>query len=150
LSKALGSAGGFACGSRALVEWLANRARSYVFSTAQPAAVHAAAIAALGIVREEPWRRRELLERAAGFRLRLMEEQGWDVGRSESQIVPIIVGDAERTMRLAGQLRETGFFVPGIRPPSVLEGESLLRVSVCWHHGPELLDSLLQQLARLR
>jgi 7-keto-8-aminopelargonate synthetase-like enzyme len=149
LSKALGSAGGFVCGSRALVEWLANRARSYVFSTAQPAAVHAAAIAALRIVREEPWRRRDLLERAEGFRQRI-REQGWDVGRSESQIVPIIVGDAERTMQLAGQLREAGFFVPGIRPPSVPEGESLLRVSVCWHHTPEVLDGLSQQLARLR
>jgi 7-keto-8-aminopelargonate synthetase-like enzyme len=149
LSKALGSAGGFVCGSRSLIEWLANRARSYVFSTAQPAAVHAAAIAALAIVREEPWRRQELLERAAGFRQRL-SEQGWDAGRSESQIVPIVIGDAERTMRLAGQLRDADFFVPGIRPPSVPEGESLLRVSVCWHHAPELLEALLQQLARLR
>ncbi len=148
LSKALGSGGGFVCGRQSLVDWLANRARSYVFSTAQPAAVHAAGIAALDIVRDEPWRRRELLERAAGFRLRLTE-QGWDVGNSASQIVPIIVGDAAETMRLAGELREAGFFVPGIRPPSVPEGESLLRVSLCWHHG-EVLEELVGRLAGLR
>jgi 8-amino-7-oxononanoate synthase len=110
--------------------------------------VHAAAIAALDIVRDEPHRRTELLGRASGFRLRLVE-QGWDVGRSASQIIPIVIGNSQRTMRLAGQLREAGFFVPGIRPPSVPEGESLLRVSVCWHHTPEILNALLQQLAAL-
>ena len=107
------------------------------------------ALAALEIVQGEPWRRRELLERTAGFRQRL-REQGWDTGKSESQIVPLVVGDPGRTMELAGALREAGFFVPGIRPPSVPEGESLLRVSVCWHHTPEVLDQLLQQLARIR
>jgi 7-keto-8-aminopelargonate synthetase-like enzyme len=149
LSKAVGASGGFVCGRRSLVEWLANRARSYVFSTAQPGAVHAAAMAGLEIVRGEPWRRVELLERAAGFRRRL-REQGWDVGRSASQIVPIVVGDAGRTMELAGRLREAGFFVPGIRPPSVPEGESLLRVSLCWHHGEEVLEGLVKALGALR
>src|SRR5690606_2566977 len=57
LSKALGAAGGFVCGSRAAIDWLANRARTYVFSTAQPAAIAAAAIAALDVVAKEPWRR---------------------------------------------------------------------------------------------
>jgi 8-amino-7-oxononanoate synthase len=149
LSKALGTGGGFVCGWRSLVEWLANRARSYVFSTAQPAATHAAAVAALDIVRDEPHRRVELLAKAAGIRKRLCE-QGWDVGKSTSQIIPIMIGDAERTMRLAGQLRDAGFFVPGIRPPSVPEGESRLRLSVCHHHTPEVLDALLCQLAAIR
>jgi len=149
LSKAFGTGGGFVCGRRSLVDWLANRARTYVFSTAQPAATHAAAIAALGIVRDEPFRRRELLERAAGFRLRL-REQGWIVGRSESQIVPIVIGEPARTMRLAEELREAGFFVPGIRPPSVPEGESLLRVSLCYHHTPEIMGTLLERLAAFR
>ena len=73
------------------------------------------------------------------------------MGRSESQIVPIMIGDARRTMRLAGQLARGGFFVPGIRPPSVPEGESLLRLSLCYHHTPEMLDSLLiSQLAAIR
>jgi len=149
LSKALGSGGGFVCGRGPLIDWLANRARSYVFSTAQPAATHAAATAALRIVRDEPHRRATLLTRAADFRRRLLE-QGWNVGRSDSQIIPILIGDAGRTMRLAGRLREAGFFVPGIRPPSVPEGESLLRLSICYHHSVEMLDALLSRLASLR
>jgi 8-amino-7-oxononanoate synthase len=149
LSKALGSGGGFVCGRRSLIEWLANRSRSYVFSTAQPAATHAAAVAALDIVRDEPHRRKELLAKAADVRQRL-SKQGWNIGKSASQIIPMVVGDAARTMRLAGQLREAGFFVPGIRPPSVPEGESLLRLSICYHHTDDDLDALLACLTWMR
>lgn len=148
LSKALGSSGGFVCGRRSLIDWLANRARTYVFSTAQPAANHAAAIAALEIVRQEPHRREQLLSRAAELRRRL-RAQGWNTGRSQSQIIPLIVGDAARAMQLAAHLREAGFFVPGIRPPSVPEGESLLRLSLCHHHTPEMIDALTDALAQL-
>jgi 8-amino-7-oxononanoate synthase len=149
LSKSLGSGGGFVCGRRPLIEWLANRARSYIFSTAQPAATSAAAIAALEIVHKEPHRRERLLATATELRFRL-QDQGWITGRSESQIIPIAVGDATLTMELAGRLREAGFFVPGIRPPSVPEGESLLRISLCFHHTPELIDGLVRALGRLR
>jgi 8-amino-7-oxononanoate synthase len=149
LSKALGCAGGFVCGSQRLIDWLANRTRSYVFSTAQPPMISAAAIAALGIVRDEPQRRAELLENAANLRQRL-SDQGWNTGRSASQIIPLIIGDAGRTMLAAERLREAGFFLPGIRPPSVPEGESLLRLSLCFHHRPEMIDALLAALARLR
>jgi 8-amino-7-oxononanoate synthase len=149
LSKALGTGGGFVCGRKSLIEWLANRARTYVFSTAQPAATSAAGIAALDIVEYEPERRRQLLVAAAQLRARL-REQGWKTGRGESQIIPIFVGDADRTMQLAGRLREAGFFVPGIRPPSVPEGESLLRLSLCYHHTPAMVDALLAALARLK
>ncbi|HVT26742.1 MAG TPA: 8-amino-7-oxononanoate synthase [Lacipirellulaceae bacterium] len=145
LSKALGSGGGFVCGRRSLIEWLANRARTYVFSTAQPAATSAAAIAALDIVEQEPQRREGLLAAATSLR-RQLREQGWNVGNSQSQIIPLIVGDADRTMRLAASLREAGFFVPGIRPPSVPEGESLLRLSLCYHHTAEMVGDLLKAL----
>jgi len=149
LSKALGSAGGFVCGSQALVDWLANRARSYVFSTAQPAATSAAALAALEIVRNEPQRRLELLQRAGRIRARL-REQGWNTLRSESQIIPLLVGDADRAIHLSAALREAGFFVPAIRPPTVPQGESLLRISLCYYHTPEMIDGLLATLGKLR
>jgi len=148
LSKALATGGGFVCGSQKLIDWLANRARTYVFSTAQPPATSAAALAALDIVRDEPHRRRQLLERAAQFRLRL-SEQGWSTGRSESQIIPLVIGEPDRTMRIAQQLRDAGFFVPGIRPPSVPDGESLLRLSLCCHHTEGMVEALLAQLGRL-
>jgi 8-amino-7-oxononanoate synthase len=149
LSKALGTGGGFACGRQTLVDWLSNRARTYVFSTAQPAATSAAAIAALAIVREEPDRRLGLLRRAAELRRRL-QEQGWNTGKSESQIIPLVVGEPDRTMALAGALREAGFYVPGIRPPSVPEGESLLRLTLCHHHTAEMVDALVEVLGSLR
>jgi 8-amino-7-oxononanoate synthase len=142
LSKALGSGGGFVCGRRSLIDWLANRARTYVFSTAQPAAACAAAIAALDIVRDEPHRRQQLLQAAADLRSRL-REQGWNTGQSASQIIPLIIGDAARTMKISAGLREAGFFVPGIRPPSVPDGQSLLRLSVCHHHTPAMLDAIV-------
>jgi 8-amino-7-oxononanoate synthase len=149
LSKALGGGGGFVCGTQSLIDWLANRARTYVFSTAQPPATSAAAIAALDIARREPNRRESLLRNAGALREQL-RENGWNTGGSESQIVPIIIGDANRTMRLAASLREDGFFVPGIRPPSVPEGESLLRLSLCYHHTPEMIGGLTEALARIR
>jgi 8-amino-7-oxononanoate synthase len=147
LSKALGSGGGFVCGKKSLIDWLANRARTYVFSTAQPGPVFAAALAALDIVQGEPHRRRQLLATAAELRARL-DELGWNTGRSESQVIPLIVGDARRTMELAGQLRDAGFFVPGIRPPSVPEGHSLLRLSLCFHHTAPMVAELVDRLGR--
>jgi 8-amino-7-oxononanoate synthase len=165
LSKALGASGGFVCGRQSLIDWLANVARTYFFSTAQPAATCAAALAALGIIRHEPHRRKELLERAAKLRLRL-SEQGRNVfpplpsgeGRGEgfpeevmiSQIIPLIIGDPNQTMRIAEQLRDAGYFSPGIRPPSVPAGQSLLRLSLCYHHTAEMIDGLVEQLALLK
>ncbi|HEY2826072.1 MAG TPA: 8-amino-7-oxononanoate synthase [Pirellulales bacterium] len=146
LSKALGSAGGFVAGERRLIDWLVNRARSYVFSTAFPPAVAAAASAALQIVRDEPQRRTELLERAAALRQKI-SAQGWNLGRSASQIIPIYVGEPDRAMQLAQMLRDRGLLVPGIRPPSVPAGESLLRISLSWAHTPAMLDELLASLA---
>jgi 8-amino-7-oxononanoate synthase len=145
LSKALGCAGGFVAGSNKLVSWLANRARPYFFSTAQPAANAAAAIAALDIVESTPERRTVLLERAAKLRDEL-ECRGWNTGRSHSQIVPIVVGEAGRTIQLAARLRDKGILVPGIRPPSVPEGEALMRISLCYGHTPEMIQRLVDAL----
>jgi 8-amino-7-oxononanoate synthase len=142
LSKALGCAGGFVCGRRALIDWLVNRARPYVFSTAHPDAGAAAALAAVEIVRNEPQRRQQLLARSAALRERLTSA-GWDVGNSQSQIIPIRLGEAARAMQFAERLAEAGFFTPGIRPPSVPEGESLLRLSLCYGHTEQMLGDLL-------
>jgi 8-amino-7-oxononanoate synthase len=146
LSKALGCSGGFVTGSHKLITWLYNRARPYVFSTAGPPANAAAAMAALEIVEREPERRITLLDRAKDLRAEL-QRQGWNIGRSESQIIPVVIGDASRTMQLAARLREQGFFVPGIRPPSVPAGESLLRISLSYGHTPQMIERLESALA---
>mgnify|MGYP000321370820 CR=1 FL=1 len=149
ISKALGGVGGFVVGSRTLVEWLVNRARPYIYSTAAPAAVAAAALAAIDIVEQEPYRRTTLLERAARLREQLAA-RGWDIGRSASQIVPIVLGEPQRAVALAARLREQGIFVPAIRPPSVPEGQSCLRVSLTFAHTDEALERLLTALGTPR
>ena len=149
LSKALGSFGGFVVGDRELIELILNRARTYIFSTAQPEAIANATIAALEIVLAEPERRQRLLKMSEHLRHRLVAD-GWNIGTSTSQIVPIIVGEADRAMALCDQLKVLGFFVPGIRPPSVPAGMSLLRVSVTASHTREMIDRFCDSLASLR
>ena len=146
LSKGLGSSGGFVAGSQHLIDWLANRARPYVFSTAMPEAMAAAGLAALEVVKQEPFRRQELLQRAADLREQLASA-GLNIGHSQSQIIPIILGSPARAVQAAAQLRQAGYFVPGIRPPSVPAGESLLRISLSWLHQPGQLRGLAECLS---
>ena len=149
LSKALGCAGGFVAGPQKVIDWLSNRSRPYVFSTAAPSPVVTAALRALEIVRAEPRRRQILLARAASLRSEL-QDQGWNVGDAIGQIVPVFTGEPEATMQRCQTLRQCGFFVPGIRPPTVPAGESLLRISVTYAHTDEMLAGLLEAFRKLR
>ena len=135
-------------GRQVLIDWLANLARSYVFSTASPEAIAASGRAALKLVRQEPHRRTGLLSRAAKVRQQL-KTLGWQTGNSTSQIIPLHIGDPDKTLQAAARLRERGLFVPGIRPPSVPQGESLLRISLSYAHDQEMIDRLLRELATL-
>lgn len=148
LSKAIGSMGGFVAGSRALIDWLANRARPYIFSTAPAEAVAAAGLTAIEIVEAEPDRRLALLRRAESLRSRL-QAAGHNIGQSQSQIIPVLVGDPLRATEAAAALRARGLFVPAIRPPSVPDGESLLRISLTWRHDDATLDRLVAALAEV-
>jgi 8-amino-7-oxononanoate synthase len=142
LSKALGAQGGFVCGSRRLIDWLVNRARPYIFSTALAPPVAAAARAAVAIVQTEPQRRRHVLALAERLR-RELRELGGNVGDSCCQIVPLIVGGACEAVALSRRLEEAGFLVPAIRPPSVPEGSARLRISITAGHS----ESDIVQLA---
>ncbi|MFM7291188.1 MAG: aminotransferase class I/II-fold pyridoxal phosphate-dependent enzyme [Planctomycetia bacterium] len=148
LSKALAAAGGFVAGHAALIHWLKHKARAWIFSTAHPPAVAAAASRAIALVSAEPHRRRELQARAASFR-ETLRQSGLDVPRDPTQIVPLVVGEATAAVAVAAQLVEAGLFVPAIRPPSVPEGRSLVRVSLSWHHTEADLDRLAHSLASL-
>lgn len=141
LSKALGAAGGFVAGHPDLVHWLRHSARGWIFSTAHPPPVAAAATRAIELVAAEPHRRAELATKAAGFRGRLAEA-GVDLGGAEAQIVPVVAGPPEQAVALAEQLAHAGFFVPAIRPPSVPHGRSLVRASLSWLHSESDLDRL--------
>jgi 7-keto-8-aminopelargonate synthetase-like enzyme len=144
-SKALGSIGGFAAGSQRVIDWLVNRARSYVFSTALPEAAAAAGLESLRLVHEEPHRRTDLLERSTHLRAQL-RQQNWNLGTTSSQIIPLYVGTPQAAVDLSTKLRQEGFLLPAIRPPSVPSGESLLRISLTYGHTPRSIDALVSTL----
>jgi 8-amino-7-oxononanoate synthase len=137
LGKALGSYGAYVCASAELREYLLNTARSFIFSTAPPPPATAAALAALELLDAEPERVERLRSNAAALRGALATE-GLASG-SETQIVPLEVGEAAPTMELCERLLERGVFAQGIRPPTVPAGSSRLRFSVMATHDPEQL-----------
>lgn len=149
LSKALGCHGGFVAGNQSLIDYLSNCAGSYVYSTAAPAAASAAALAALKILRDQPQRRVRLAGISELVRNSLAT-QGWNIGRTVSHIVPVIVGEVTAAIEMAARLREQGIWAPCIRPPSVPPGNSLLRISLSSMHTDAMIEHLLDALAKLR
>ncbi len=139
LGKALGSYGAYVCAGREIVDYLVNTARSFVFSTAPPPPVLAAALAALELLESHPHRVDRLQANAATLRSALAGE-GLAAGGSGTQIVPVEVGDAERTMELSERILERGVFAQGIRPPTVPEGSSRLRFTVMATHRADELQ----------
>jgi glycine C-acetyltransferase len=133
LGKALGSYGAYVCSGRELREYLVNTARPFVFSTAPPPPVLAAALAALDLLEAAPQLVEQLQANAATLRGALAAE-GLPVGAGQCQIVPVEVGDAEPTMALSERLLERGVFAQGIRPPTVPEGRSRLRFAAMATH----------------
>jgi 8-amino-7-oxononanoate synthase len=146
LSKALGCAGGYVCGSRHLIDYLINRARSLIFSTAPPPAIAAAACAALDLIVAEPDRRKTLLAHADRLRAELGDRLGFNLGQSTSPIIPLIVGDSAAALDLSAQLLEHGLLVPAIRPPTVPESSSRLRITPIAAHTEADLDALISAL----
>jgi 8-amino-7-oxononanoate synthase len=140
LGKALGSYGAYVCGGRDLVDYLLNAARPFVFSTAPPPPVVAAARASLQLLEAEPERVERLRANAATLRRGLAAE-GFEP-RSDTQIVPLEVGQAAPAMELSERLLERGVFAQGIRPPTVPEGSSRLRFTVmATHDAAELREA---------
>ncbi|HEY6550870.1 MAG TPA: 8-amino-7-oxononanoate synthase [Solirubrobacterales bacterium] len=139
LGKALGSYGAYVCASRELTGYLVNAARSFVFSTAPPPPVAAAGLAALDLLESRPQRIDDLRANAATLRAALAA-QGLAVGSSQTQIIPVQVGDARRTMELSEQALARGVFAQGIRPPTVPEGTSRLRFTAMSTHRADELE----------
>ncbi len=146
LGKALGSFGAFAAGSRALRELLVNAARSFIFTCALPPPQVEAARAALRILAAEPWRRARLQERAGRLRARLAGH-GISTAPSTTHIVPVVIGGNAETMALCERLLERGFYVQGIRHPSVPCETARLRVTPMATHTPEEIDALADAIA---
>jgi 8-amino-7-oxononanoate synthase len=150
LGKALGSYGAYVCASAETTDFLVNTARPFVFSTAPPPPSVAAAAAALELLQAQPTRVERLQDNGEALRSALAAE-GLAVGCSQTQIVPLEVGDASLTMRLCERLLERGVFAQGIRPPTVPKGSSRLRLTVMATHRTDELKraaSLVGEAAR--
>jgi 8-amino-7-oxononanoate synthase len=148
LGKAAGVAGAFVAGTEDLVEWLVNRARTYIYTTAQPPLLAAATSASLKLIAGETWRRERLRELVTRLKAGVAGLP-WPLMASDSPIQPILVGGNEDASRLADGLRERGILVPAIRPPTVPRGAARLRISLSAAHAPEDVDALLAALEEL-
>ena len=148
LGKSLGVAGAFVAGSEEAVALIRNRARSFVYSTAPPPMLARAAIASLELVRNADEARRVLLGHADALRSGL-RQLGFDVPPGSSQILPVLIGGNERTMRISAQLLDRGVFVQGIRPPTVAEGTARLRLTAMATHRPEQIAFAIKAFASL-
>lgn len=149
LGKAAGVAGAFVAGSDALRRTLENRARSFVFSTGVPFPLAAAIAEGARLARDADDRRATLKRHADRLREGL-RAQGWDVPPCDGPIVPVLIRHPEQTMRLSGELLRAGYFVQGIRPPTVAPGTSRLRVVPTAGHTDAQVDGLLAAMQALR
>jgi 8-amino-7-oxononanoate synthase len=151
LSKAFGASGGFICGSKTMVQLLVNRARSFIYSTALPPSCAAAASAALEIVRSEEGNTlRSRLRTNVGLLAKYLTTTAQRVTDPVSPIYPLLIGDEQQTLRLAGTLYTNGFLAPAIRYPTVARGSARLRITLSSAHSLEQIQLLAQTIISAR
>jgi glycine C-acetyltransferase/8-amino-7-oxononanoate synthase len=143
LSKAVGSLGGYVAGSRKLIDFLRNRARTYIFDTSLPASSLAASLSAIDIIEFEPERREYLWRLINGFKSGL-ENIGLEILSSHSAVIPVLIGEAQPTLDFARLLRENGVFTPAVRPPSVPPGKCRIRATLMATHKEEHIGLALR------
>ncbi|MCY3623590.1 MAG: 8-amino-7-oxononanoate synthase [Gammaproteobacteria bacterium] len=148
LGKAFGTAGAFVAGEEPLIESLIQRSRNYVFTTAMPSALAVATLESLAVAQAEPERRDQLAALIARFRSGT-RELGLKLMPSTSPIQPVVVGDPARALALSRVLEERGFLIGAIRPPTVPEGTSRLRITLTAAHQASDVDRLLESLDEL-
>ena len=147
LGKALGGYGAYVCTTSEVAELLVNTARPFIYSTAPPPPSVGAALAALAVLRERPGIVEQLRRNAATLR-ETLSGYGLDLGGSRTQIVPVVVGDARRAMALSEHALERGVFAQAIRPPTVPQGTSRLRLAVMATHTAEELRRAARVIGR--
>lgn len=152
LGKAAGVAGAFVAGSEALVEWLLQKTRSYIFATAAPALLASALQISLQLIEQDEWRREHLQRLIARLRTGLnqgLQGSSWQLGASPTAIQPLLIGPNDAALAVMQGLRERGLWVPAIRPPTVAEGTARLRIALSAAHTEADIDRLVQALTAL-
>jgi 8-amino-7-oxononanoate synthase len=148
LGKAFGTFGAFVAGTDELIEMLIQKARTYVFTTAMPAAVAEASRVSLRLLQTENWRRNKLQQLVAHFRTGA-QQQGLQLMDSFTAIQPVLIGDSQRAVDISKGLLEQGFWVSAIRPPTVPAGTARLRITFSAEHSFQQVDALLVALAKV-
>ena len=148
LGKALGSFGAYIAGSEDLIHYLVNKARSFLYTTALPPSVCGSALAALKILGEGPHLISQLRHNATYFREGL-RDLGYPIPEGETPIIPLVFGDPSVTMEMAQRLFDEGVYVQGIRPPTVPDGTSRLRITLMATHTKEQLDFGLRAFEKI-
>ena len=149
LSKAIGAQGGFVAGTGVLREWLINTSRSFIYTTGISPALCGAALAALRIIRDEPHRRTRLREVQQQL-VTGLQSLGFDARQQPAPIIPVIVGEATQAIALSKALLECGVWCPAIRPPTVAEGTSRLRVTASAALTDEDIERALAAFAAVK
>ncbi|MBI5048612.1 MAG: 8-amino-7-oxononanoate synthase [Deltaproteobacteria bacterium] len=145
LGKALGCFGAYAAGSKKLIDYLINKARSFIYTTSLPPSVCAASIAAIDIIENEPQLRQNLWDRVKFFRDGL-KNAGLDIMNSETQIIPVLIGKADKAVQISKNLLDKGIFVQAIRPPTVPDNTSRLRITLMANHSWDDLEYALETI----
>lgn len=148
LGKALGGFGAFVAADSLVIDYLINKARPFIFTTALPPPAIAAALKALDIVRNRPDLRDTLLQQANWFRNEL-KNNGFNTLESETHIIPILIGENEKAVQFSQKLFEAGIYAPAIRPPTVPQGTARLRISLMATHTMPDLEKALQVLVKI-
>jgi glycine C-acetyltransferase len=148
LSKAVGVLGGYVAGSQALRDILIQRARPFLFSTSHPPAVAAACLEAIRVMDDEPELIARLWTNTRRFKAELAR-LGFDIGRSETPITPILLGDSDTTIRFSGRLFDEGVFATSVVYPTVALDRARIRTIVTAAHTDELLDRSLEAFAKV-
>ncbi|MCC6141796.1 MAG: 8-amino-7-oxononanoate synthase [Nitrospira sp.] len=147
LGKALGSSGAYLAGPADMIQYLVNTSRPFMFTTAPPPASAAAACAALTVLQQDPTRRARLW-RNRDHLFTGLTRLGFRLTDSTSPILPILIGQAEKALAFAEQLLAHGVYAPAIRPPTVPDGSSRIRVTITAEHSPEQIDFALSTFER--
>jgi 8-amino-7-oxononanoate synthase len=144
-SKALGGLGGFVSASAAQIQYLLNKAKPLIYTTALPPPLLASARAALQWVKSHPAQRKKL-RRNADFVRTALSEMGFQVGQGITPIIPLQIGQSEKALDFSKRLLDAGFLIPAIRPPTVSEGSARLRISLMSTHTQTQIARLLEAL----
>lgn len=148
-SKALGASGGFICGSRDLIDLIRNRSAAYIYTTAMPPDACASTTAALDLIQRDTSLRQRLWHNTTTISQHL-RALGFDLAQSQTHIIPVLIGDAQKTIEISEHLYNRGIYLYGIRPPTVPEGQSRLRLSVMATHTDDDIAQLLDAMTEVR